>query len=125
MKIFSSFQIPTKNPHLKMCFIIRWFQKKWTPSQQPVTEAIFERREYPQLSPCKQHLCENTQSETKLRRTAEWILNAKSTFIKKQKNFTTIKKEKTKKNILFSEQLHRFGRNGVNLGQSSFDKNFT
>lgn len=87
-----------------MCFIIRWFQKKWTSSQQqPVTESIFERREYPQLSPCKQHLCENSQSMTKLRRTAEWILNQKSTFIKEKIFFeNNEKKEKLKKHFFLN-----------------------
>jgi hypothetical protein len=56
-----------------MCFIFRWFHK-WKSSRQPVTESPFQRRQYPQLSPCKKHMCENTQAMTKLRQTAEWIL---------------------------------------------------
>jgi hypothetical protein len=56
-----------------MCFIFRWFHK-WKPSQQPIDETRFKRRQYPQLSPCKQHICENMESMSKLRQTAEWIL---------------------------------------------------
>jgi len=71
VKFFSDHRDEQAN--INMCFMFRWF-KKWKSSQQPVDETPFKRRQYPQLSPCKQNICENRESLSKLRQTAEWIL---------------------------------------------------